>query len=458
LQFPCSGNLLVAMEGGGNQLQTITGVSDSNHNGWTQAGQTFSSGDAVVQSFYAANANPSPDLTFTSTWDGTRGDYTFFLYDVTGAAASPFDTVLGASGNQGAPGSVTMPFQLTPATPHEIVFSQIMWDYNTGTGLTGQLFDTNIFSGESLSGPEPVDENNGWGHVITTSTAPLGFTWTVFDPNLPVGAWADVAVAFKAASSDTSPPSVPTNVKAAAASASSVDVSWSASTDNDGIAEYEIFRCRGTSCAPTTHVGTSTTTTFADTGLVASTTYTYGVAAVDTSGNVSAVSAAVSVTTDAAPDAGTSEGGTLLLVGETAVLPIDDNSNANLLLAQPISLTQGATLESLSFYVTQAAGKLRLGLYDATGPSIGPGSKLAETAELTPVVGWNTAPVAAPLSLPAAKYWLAYFPNDNNLHFRRAGSGSAVYYGLTYGLLPSTFSTSTIDSHDHWSFYSTWQE
>jgi hypothetical protein len=50
----------------------------------------------VVQAFYAPNASPSPDLTFTSTWGGTSGDCTFFLYDVTGAAPSPFDTVAGS--------------------------------------------------------------------------------------------------------------------------------------------------------------------------------------------------------------------------------------------------------------------------------------------------------------------------------------------------------------------------
>jgi hypothetical protein len=72
-----------------------------------------------------------------------------------------------------------------------------MWDFNTGSGLTGQLFDTNTFSGESQSGPEPVDENNGWGHVIATTTQPVGFTWTVLFAGLPVGSWAGMAAAFK---------------------------------------------------------------------------------------------------------------------------------------------------------------------------------------------------------------------------------------------------------------------
>jgi hypothetical protein len=198
LQFPSSGNLLVAMEGGGNATENVTGITDSKHDTWTQAGKTYAGGDAVVQAYFAAMASSSEDLVLTVDWNGTSGDYTFFLYDVAGAAGSPLDTTAGGSGNQGTAGNLTLPFTITPAAKGEIVFSEVMWDYNTGSGLLGQLFDTNTFSGESESGPEPVDENNAWGHVITTTTDPVKFTWTLLFGGLPVGAWAGLAVAFKA--------------------------------------------------------------------------------------------------------------------------------------------------------------------------------------------------------------------------------------------------------------------
>jgi hypothetical protein len=199
LQFPTSGNLLVAMVGGGNMPETVTGMTDSNHNHWSQAGETYTGGDAVAQAFYAPSAASSEDLGLQVSWSGTMGDYTFFLYDVLGAAASsPLDTTAGGSGNQGTAGNLTMPFTITPAAAGEIVFSEVMWDYNTGSGLVGQLFDTNTFTGESESGPEPVDENNGWGHTITTSTAPVAFTWTLLFDGLPTGAFAGMAAAFKA--------------------------------------------------------------------------------------------------------------------------------------------------------------------------------------------------------------------------------------------------------------------
>lgn len=76
--------------------------------------------------------------------------------------------------------------------------------------------------------------------------------------------------------------------------------------------------------------------------------------------------------------------------GETTILPGADNGNANLLVAQAATLTQGGTLQSLSFYVTTAAGNLRLGIYDASGPGGGPGALLASTASFAPASGWNT--------------------------------------------------------------------
>jgi len=209
LQFPCSGNLLVSMIGGGNDPQPATVVTDSGHNHWSQAGHTYVESDDTVQAFYADNASCSPDLSLSTLFVGGAGDYTVLLYDVAGAADEPLDTALGGGGDYRAPGAFTMPFVLQPAAAHEIVFAQIMWDYNTGVGLqyaigTGAnsngLFDTNRFSGENLDGPEPVDENNGWGHIHTTTTSPVSFTWQVLQPNSdPIRYWAAMAVAFKAA-------------------------------------------------------------------------------------------------------------------------------------------------------------------------------------------------------------------------------------------------------------------
>ena len=111
-----------------------------------------------------------------------------------------------------------------------------------------------------------------------------------------------MATPLGGASSDTSPPSVPTNLVATAVSPSQVDVSWSASTDNVGVTGYRVERCQGAGCTTFAQVGTPTGTSFSDTGLSASTSYSYRVVAVDAAGNASAYSTVASVTTPAVSD------------------------------------------------------------------------------------------------------------------------------------------------------------
>lgn len=94
--------------------------------------------------------------------------------------------------------------------------------------------------------------------------------------------------------SDTTSPSAPTGLIAAAASSSQIDLSWTASTDNVGVTSYDVYR---DGSLLKNVAGTSTT----DVGLAASTTYSYYVKAKDAANNVSAASATVSATTQAGP-------------------------------------------------------------------------------------------------------------------------------------------------------------
>jgi glucose/arabinose dehydrogenase len=97
---------------------------------------------------------------------------------------------------------------------------------------------------------------------------------------------------------DTTPPTVPAGVTAAAQSATSVLVSWTASTDASGISGYRVFRDAGA-----TAVATVQGTTFTDDDVNPETSYSYKIAAVDAAAtpNVSAASAAATVTTPARP-------------------------------------------------------------------------------------------------------------------------------------------------------------
>ena len=92
----------------------------------------------------------------------------------------------------------------------------------------------------------------------------------------PAEIQTDMATPLGGASSDTTPPSVPLSVAASAVSSSQVNVSWSASTDNVGVTGYRVERCQGAGCTTFVQVGTPTGTSFSDTGLSASTTYSIG--------------------------------------------------------------------------------------------------------------------------------------------------------------------------------------
>jgi List-Bact-rpt repeat protein len=91
-------------------------------------------------------------------------------------------------------------------------------------------------------------------------------------------------------SSQDTPPTAPGNVHLVAASASTIDLAWLASTDDHGVAEYLVYR------GGSAHHNT-TATALTDTGLAASTQYCYTVAAIDTAAQPSPQSAQLCATT-----------------------------------------------------------------------------------------------------------------------------------------------------------------
>jgi fibronectin type 3 domain-containing protein len=111
------------------------------------------------------------------------------------------------------------------------------------------------------------------------------------DMNRPVG------------SPDTQAPTAPSNLSASGA-ISSVALSWTGSTDNVGVARYDVYRSTTSGFTPSTsnRVAQPTGITYNDAGLGAG-VYYYRVAAEDAAGNVSATSseATATVTGDVTP-------------------------------------------------------------------------------------------------------------------------------------------------------------
>ncbi len=110
--------------------------------------------------------------------------------------------------------------------------------------------------------------------------------------------WNTVRGSFTVAAADSTPPSAPTSLAATAASASRIDLSWTAASDPEsGVSSYNIYR-------DGVKVGTATGTSYSDTGLSASTSYSYQVSAVNGAALEGGLSNTASATTLDPPSGG----------------------------------------------------------------------------------------------------------------------------------------------------------
>ncbi len=146
-----------------------------------------------------------------------------------------------------------------------------------------------------------------------------------------LGAESGLAVTagtYNAAFTISSPATWQAVVVAAKPSASMLNLSWTASTDNVGVTGYLLERCQGAVCSNFAQIATPLGTNFTDTGLSASTSYTYRVRASDAAGNLSNYSNILTATTGGqplpaptvsslAPTTGPSTGGTAVTITGT---------------------------------------------------------------------------------------------------------------------------------------------
>ncbi|MDX2971747.1 discoidin domain-containing protein [Kribbella solani] len=102
--------------------------------------------------------------------------------------------------------------------------------------------------------------------------------------------WELEVYGTKDSSGDTQAPTVPTGLKSTGATATSVALTWTASTDNVGVSAYEVLRDGKV-------IASTASTQYNDTGLTANTAYQYSVRARDLAGNTSAAAAPIAVTT-----------------------------------------------------------------------------------------------------------------------------------------------------------------
>jgi fibronectin type 3 domain-containing protein len=210
----------------------------------------------------------------------TAGTTYFYVVQAVNAA--------GSSASSAQVSAITMPAAPTGVAATAASTSQINMTWNAVTGAASYTVQRATVSG----GPYTTV-----GSPTTTSFADTGLSAGTTYFYVVTAVNASGSSALSAQVSATTVPAAPTGVAAAAASASQINLTWTAVT---GAASYTVQRST-TSGGPYTTVGSPTTASFSDTGLAANTTYFYVVQAVNASGS-SVSSAQVSgLTMPAAP-------------------------------------------------------------------------------------------------------------------------------------------------------------
>ncbi|HEU5271182.1 MAG TPA: fibronectin type III domain-containing protein, partial [Jatrophihabitans sp.] len=154
---------------------------------------------------------------------------------------------------------------------------------------SGDASATDIYRNGSYLATVPA------GVLNYADKAPLaGASYTVRAHDLAGNQSGDSASASVGSASDTTPPTTPTGLTATATSATSVQLTWSASYDNVGVTGYRLYR----GGAPLTSVAGSVLS-YVDNAVRGSTSYSYTLQAVDAAGNVSPMSGAATATTPA---------------------------------------------------------------------------------------------------------------------------------------------------------------
>jgi len=263
-------------------LNQIVGTDSLVTKTGSQTVSTLAVGVYPISVLFYEYSGPNENLTLEWEKAGTGG------WTRTPIPASAF--VSGATTAQNLP---SIPTALAVTSPTLSTLT-LTWNWTQGTtgNTTGSATGYEVYRSDSLNGT----------YAIIAQVKPQA-TKTFTDTNLRpltsyyykvkaiidgVGSSDYSTSASGTTTSDTTPPTVPDGLIVQTQNYTDVGLSWNASTDNVKVTAYNVY-------SNGTLIGTSTTNTFAVTGLVPGTSYALTVSAKDVSGNESAQSAPVNV-------------------------------------------------------------------------------------------------------------------------------------------------------------------
>jgi len=337
--------------------------------------------------------------------------YTVWAIDAAGNASGPSTAVSATT----APGLDTTP----PSTPSNVAAnavstSQISLSWSAST-------DNVIVAGYRVY-------RNGALVIAVADTTPYldsgllpstqySYNVDAIDASGNVSGLSATSSVTTLAAPDTTAPSTPTGLTANAVSPNQINLSWSASTDNAAVTGYRVFR------GGALLITLGNVTTYQNTGLTASTSYTYRVRAIDAAGNVSGQSTAASATTPPAPD--------------TAAPTTPTDLTANAISSSRINLSWSVSTDNVAVagYRVYRNGVFLVALgnvttYQSTGLS-------ASTAYSYHVDAIDTAGNASGISAAATATTMA--PNTATLAWDAVSASNLGGYRVYYGTASGTY-------------------
>lgn len=272
------------------------------------AGLSISRGSTVPINVNATDASPITKVEILvdgviKTTLTTAPPYTY-SWNTTGLSLGAHTIQARATDSVGLTGqSSTVSINLVDNTAPSVS----LIDPKTGATVQGTItVSANASDGTNGTGISKVEFYEGTNLIGTDATSPYSISWNTasvgdgtksitaraYDGASPVNVQTSTAANITVANNDTIPPLPLLGLKVDATTASSVSLSWNASTDDRGtIAGYRITRTGATAV-------TVPGLTYTATGLDSSTSYTFTVVALDPAGNPS-TPASITATTQA---------------------------------------------------------------------------------------------------------------------------------------------------------------
>lgn len=280
-------------------------VSGDRCGNYSKEGDCYNREHTIPQSFFGSARPMVSDIHHIPPTDGKvngmRSNYPFGVVN-SPSWTSRNGSKVGSNSVPGYTGTVFEPINEFKGDIARMIFYFVtryesrLKDFSTGGILGGsaypglQTWELNLLLSWHNADPvsqREIDRNNA-AYKFQGNRNPY-----IDNPNWVADVWGGTT------STDTTPPSTPTNLAVTTATSSSVSLSWTASTDNVAVSVYEIYL---NSIFQFTVTGTTATVL----GLAPSTTYNFNVVARDYSGNVSQQSNTVAGTTTAGTGGGTS--------------------------------------------------------------------------------------------------------------------------------------------------------